>query len=200
VQSWLRDLGTPRWPWVKSFGDINPTMLAIDLNLAQGNLAVATRQAQSLVTDAADHLRWSEYVTGCVRLGLARDLAGDPGGARIALQEAARIGVRGGFNRSFRMPGWNLPTHFGARWKQWGLPQPASSLSLTGLVPEFQITQREIEVLELVAQGNSNKEIATSLFISVNTVRNHLVRISRRLEAGSRTEVVAKARRVGLLA
>ncbi|HYJ13795.1 MAG TPA: hypothetical protein VEW66_09400, partial [Thermomicrobiales bacterium] len=108
VQSWLRDLGTPRWPWVKSFGDINPTMLAIDLNLAQGNLAVATRQAQSLVTDAADHLRWSEYVTGSVRLGLARDLAGDPGGARIALQKAARIGVPGGFNRSFRMPGWNL--------------------------------------------------------------------------------------------
>jgi DNA-binding CsgD family transcriptional regulator len=67
------------------------------------------------------------------------------------------------------------------------------------LASEFQLTQREIEVLELVAQGKSNKEIATSLFISVNTVRNHLVRISRRLEAGSRTEVVAKARRVGLL-
>jgi LuxR family maltose regulon positive regulatory protein len=199
VQSWLRDLGSSRWPWVKSFGDINPTMLSIDLNLAQGNLAEAMEQARKLVTDAAQHLRWSEYLAGQVRLGLVRDLAGDPRGAHTALQEAARIGVRGGFHRAFRVPGWDLPTHFGPRWRACGLPQPPARSAVPTLVEEFQLTHREIEVLELVAQGKSNKQIAMSLFISVNTVRNHLVRISRRLDAGSRTEVVAKARRAGLL-
>jgi DNA-binding NarL/FixJ family response regulator len=61
------------------------------------------------------------------------------------------------------------------------------------------LTQREIEVLELVAQGMTNKQIASTLYISVNTVRNHLVRISRRLDACSRTQVVARARLAGLI-
>jgi DNA-binding NarL/FixJ family response regulator len=113
--------------------------------------------------------------------------------------EAARIGVPGGFNQSFRMAGWDLPAHFGSQWGAWGLPQPTPCPPSPALAAELQLTHREIEVLELVAQGKSNKDIATSLFISANTVRNHLVRISRRLGAGSRTEVVAKARRGGLL-
>jgi DNA-binding CsgD family transcriptional regulator len=61
------------------------------------------------------------------------------------------------------------------------------------------LTRREAEVLVLVAEGKSNKEIADMLFISVNTVRNHLVRMGKRLRTGSRTELVARARRVGIL-
>ncbi len=58
---------------------------------------------------------------------------------------------------------------------------------------------REINVLNLVARGLSNKQIATNLGISDKTVRNHLSRIFRKLDAGNRTQAVMNAMRVGLL-
>ena len=197
VESWLRDLGPAYWPWARTFGDINPLLLAIDLQLARGNVDAARRQAKEFVTEAADHLRWAEYVAGSMRLAIAHDLASDAGGARQALRDAARVGVPGGFVRAFQVPGWQVELRFAAWWSDLSLPRGQGQVSEgadSGL-----LTAREIEVLELVAAGMSNKQIATTLFISVNTVRNHLVRISRRLEAGSRTEVVARARGLGLL-
>jgi DNA-binding NarL/FixJ family response regulator len=61
------------------------------------------------------------------------------------------------------------------------------------------LTPREHEVLELVATGRSNREIAAALFISAKTVSVHISNLLGKLEAGSRTEAVAIARRRGLL-
>jgi len=58
---------------------------------------------------------------------------------------------------------------------------------------------REINVLNLVARGLSNKQIATKLGISDKTVRNHLSRIFRKLDACNRIQAVMNAMRVGLL-
>jgi len=60
------------------------------------------------------------------------------------------------------------------------------------------LSQREQEVLRLVAQGNSNKEIAGSLFISDNTVKAHLRRILEKLHVANRSQAVAFAVRTGL--
>ncbi len=59
------------------------------------------------------------------------------------------------------------------------------------------LTPREIEVLRQLAAGTSTKEIATLLFISVATARNHVQSILRKLKAHSRLEAVFFARRVG---
>jgi DNA-binding CsgD family transcriptional regulator len=61
------------------------------------------------------------------------------------------------------------------------------------------LTPREREVLELVATGRSNREIAAALFISAKTVSVHISNLLGKLEAGSRTEAVAIARRRDLL-
>lgn len=61
------------------------------------------------------------------------------------------------------------------------------------------LTPRERDVLELVATGRSNREIAAALFISAKTVSVHISNVLSKLEAGSRTEAVAIARRRGLL-
>ncbi|HEX3705820.1 MAG TPA: LuxR C-terminal-related transcriptional regulator, partial [Mycobacteriales bacterium] len=61
------------------------------------------------------------------------------------------------------------------------------------------LTPREHEVLALVATGRSNREIAAALFISAKTVSVHISNLLGKLEAGSRTEAVAIARRRGLL-
>ncbi len=65
--------------------------------------------------------------------------------------------------------------------------------------PAETLTKREQEVLELVAQGRSNREIGSQLFISAKTVSVHVSNILAKLEAGGRTEAVAIARRRGLL-
>ena len=61
------------------------------------------------------------------------------------------------------------------------------------------LSEREIEVLKLMAQGNSNKEIATALFISEGTVKSHGKSIFAKLNVRSRTEAVAEATRRGFL-
>jgi DNA-binding NarL/FixJ family response regulator len=61
------------------------------------------------------------------------------------------------------------------------------------------LTQREIEVLQLAAEGSSNQAIAERLRLSVNTVRTHLQRTLTKLGAHSKLEAVAVARKRGLL-
>lgn len=61
------------------------------------------------------------------------------------------------------------------------------------------ITEREFEVLRLVAAGRSNKEIAQSLAVSPNTIKSHLARLFEKLEASRRTEAILRARELGLI-
>jgi DNA-binding NarL/FixJ family response regulator len=59
------------------------------------------------------------------------------------------------------------------------------------------LTPREIEILDYVAQGNSNKEIAYALGISDQTVKNHITSILRKLAVNDRTQAVIHALKRG---
>jgi LuxR family transcriptional regulator, maltose regulon positive regulatory protein len=72
-----------------------------------------------------------------------------------------------------------------------------AALSAAGL-PE-PLSERELEVLQLVAAGKSNRRIASELFVSVGTVKTHLNNAYRKLDAHSRTQAVARARELNLL-
>ena len=61
------------------------------------------------------------------------------------------------------------------------------------------LSEREIEVLRLIAQGASNREIASSLFLAEGTVKNHVTNILGKLEARDRTQAALKARDSGLI-
>jgi ATP/maltotriose-dependent transcriptional regulator MalT len=61
------------------------------------------------------------------------------------------------------------------------------------------ITPRELEVLELIAQGMSNREIAEKLFVSENTVKTHSSRVFDKLGARRRTQAVQLGKEFGLL-
>ncbi len=65
--------------------------------------------------------------------------------------------------------------------------------------PLEPLTPREIEVLGLLAEGRSNREIALALGISVHTAKFHVDRILLKLEASSRTDAVVRAVRLGVL-
>jgi DNA-binding NarL/FixJ family response regulator len=65
--------------------------------------------------------------------------------------------------------------------------------------PTVELTPRELDVLELLAEGKSNAAIAQSLFVSVHTVRNHVANLSAKLGAHSKLEALSIAVRRGLL-
>lgn len=64
---------------------------------------------------------------------------------------------------------------------------------------ELGITRREIEILELIAQGMSNREIAQKLFVSENTVKTHSSRVFDKLGAKRRTQAVQLGKELGLI-
>jgi DNA-binding NarL/FixJ family response regulator len=61
-----------------------------------------------------------------------------------------------------------------------------------------ELTEREEEVLSLVAQGKSNQEIARQLFVSLKTVRNHVSNILLKLQVADRAQAVIRARDAGM--
>jgi DNA-binding CsgD family transcriptional regulator len=83
------------------------------------------------------------------------------------------------------------------------LQEPAGSATPAPAVPsveaELGLTRRELEVLRLVALGLTNREVATTLFISEKTAGVHVSNILRKLDLRSRVEASAYAHRLGLL-
>ncbi|MBI2322615.1 MAG: response regulator transcription factor, partial [Chloroflexi bacterium] len=85
--------------------------------------------------------------------------------------------------------------------------EPAIASKLLARVGQLQgdaegleaLTEREMEVLQLMAQGASNRDIADRLFITERTVKFHVAAIFQKLEAHSRTEALAKAVQRGLV-
>ncbi len=61
------------------------------------------------------------------------------------------------------------------------------------------LSTRELEVLELLAAGHSNKEIAADLFVSLNTVKTHLTHLYGKLDVSRRTQAIRKARDLRLI-
>ena len=66
--------------------------------------------------------------------------------------------------------------------------------------PIEPLTEREMEVLSRVAAGLANRQIADDLVVVVDTVKKHVSRVLRKLSADNRTQAVARARALGLLA
>ena len=69
-----------------------------------------------------------------------------------------------------------------------------------GKLEELSITGRELEILRLIADGLSNREIAEKLFVSENTVKTHSSRLFEKLGARRRTQAVQLGKMFGLIA
>jgi DNA-binding NarL/FixJ family response regulator len=61
-----------------------------------------------------------------------------------------------------------------------------------------KLSERERDVLRLIARGASNKEIAAALFLAEGTVKNHVTNILTKLEVDDRTQAALRARELGL--
>lgn len=64
---------------------------------------------------------------------------------------------------------------------------------------KLNLSKREMEVLELIAQGCSNQEIASQLFVSLPTIKTHSSKLFEKLDVNRRTQAVEKAKRLKLI-
>lgn len=101
-----------------------------------------------------------------------------------------------------------LGLYFGLRWarprevvvvKEVRVPEGGPFVLDAGKLKELGITQREHEILGLIAEGLSNREIGERLFVSENTVKTHSSRLFDKLGVNRRVQAVQKARVLRLI-
>jgi LuxR family maltose regulon positive regulatory protein len=184
--------------------------------LAQGNAEAALGVLDGLYPAAERAGRVRSLIEIDTLRALAYRARGRSGEAMRALGTALRLAAPGGFVRIFldEAPGitplLRAATGEGeqrdyARALLAALAAPAEratgtpSTASPGQSLLEPLTERELEVLRLVATGASNREIADAAFISVDTVKKHLKNIFGKLQASSRTQAAARARELDLL-
>lgn len=79
------------------------------------------------------------------------------------------------------------------------IPKPADFVQNTLLIAQLELSKRELEILTLLAEGHSNDEIATRLFVSLSTVKTHNQHLFEKLDVKRRIQAVEKGRRLQLI-
>ena len=69
----------------------------------------------------------------------------------------------------------------------------------TSLIAQLQLSKRELAILNLLAEGHSNQEIAAKLFVSVSTVKTHIQNLFEKLDVKRRIQAIEKARSLNLI-
>jgi two-component system, NarL family, response regulator NreC len=160
--------------------DQRPDVLVLDLHMPGDPSLAAIPRLRELHPDT--HVivltaqRDPSFAAEALRLGASGYLPKEA--AEDQLLEAIQVAVDGGTY---------LEPRLGARLAAVATRKPA------------ELSQRELEVLRLIARGNTNREIAERLFLSVRTVESHRARLQRKLELTRRSELVAYALERGLV-
>ncbi|MCB8947870.1 MAG: LuxR family transcriptional regulator [Ardenticatenaceae bacterium] len=151
-----------------------------DLAAAEGYINQAIPLARQII--ATDRYAVCQMVAARIKLA-----AGDAQSAAAALAAAEQFIQDNGFN-------YLLPEITAVKTLLQQQDAPATAKPL-----EDPLSPRELEVLQLIAEGLSNQEIGEKLFLSLNTVKGHNRRIFAKLQVQRRTEAMALARELGLL-
>lgn len=178
---------------VRQVAALRPDVVLMDLRMPVLGGIAATRQIRAAHPDTRVIVLTTfdddEEVFEALRAGAVGYLLKDASGERLV--EAIRATARG---ESFLQPSVaaRVVAEF-ARLTEARPPRPPPQP-----LPE-PLSDRELEVLRLLATGASNREIARDLFIAEGTVKNHLTSILAKLHARDRTQAALRARELGLL-
>lgn len=171
---------------------LHPDVVLMDIQMPVLNGVGATRRLKQSLPNcrviALTTFDDNETIFDALRAGAVGYMLKDVESAQLA--EAIRLTARGDsiLESSVAVKVFNEFSHATS------LPAHPHSHSL----PE-PLSEREIEVLSLVAQGLSNREIAARLFISPGTAKTHIHNLCGKLGAQNRTEAAIRARELGLV-
>jgi DNA-binding NarL/FixJ family response regulator len=173
---------------IKLADSFRPDVVLMDLQMPVMNGVAATRHLHSAQPDchviALTTFDGDEYVFDCLRAGAVGYLLKDA--ASENLFAAIRAAARG---ESFLQP--SVTTRVLAEFTRLSDQLPLS-------VPLVEsLSDREHEILRLIAKGSTNREIAEALFITEGTVKNHVTNILSKLDVRDRTQAALKARELG---
>lgn len=176
---------------VTAVAQLKPDVILMDLHMPVLDGVAATRricaqnpECRIIVLTTFDD---DEHIFDGLRAGAAGYLLKDVPSAKLV--EAIRTTARG---ESFLHPSVaaKVVAEF-SRMSQPSIPSPQPLVE--------PLSERELEVLKLVGDGRSNKEIAAQLFIAKGTVKNHLTNILGKLGVRDRTQAALKAKELNLL-
>ncbi len=181
------------------------------VHLAQGEPAAALTLLESWRWQAETRGWADERLKAMVLQAVAYQAQGEGGTAVSLLRDALTLAEPGGFIRLFVDEGPPLAQLLAEVAAQGWMPEYTGKL-LAAFAAEQRkdlnqadsslvepLSERELEVLRLIAQGLSNQEIGARLFLALDTVKGHNRRIYDKLGVQRRTEAVARARELGLL-
>ena len=172
---------------VKLASELKPNVVVMDIVMPKVNGIEATRKIKEVAPDTAILILTAyddeEYVLGLL----------DAGAAGYLLKSARGRDLVGAI-RAIRAGESVLHPNIIARLLKRATVAPVKDNKAPGLLSE-----REAEVLRLVALGMSNKEVAEELFLSQRTVKAHLTSVFNKLNVASRSEAIVKGLQWGLV-
>ena len=193
----------------------NLPMSQARVHLARGEPSAALALLELLQQQAEEKAWADEHLKVRVLEALAHQAQGEKDKAVEVISEALELAQPGGFIRLFVDEGSPMEQLLYEVAAQGMMPDYVSKLlavfeaekqkseeksSLPSTQPLLEpLSQRELEVLQLIAQGLSNDEIGKRLFLALDTVKGHNRRIYDKLQVQRRTEAIARARELGLL-
>ncbi len=184
--------------------------------IAQGRLAEVEKLLQNLLEAAKTGGRTASVIQILNLQSLAAESAGDTPRALSTLEQALDLGQEEGFVRIFVDEGPAMarllyqalsheisPEYVSLLLAAFPTPEPHQAEALQSPKPDVEwvepLSERELEVLQLIAEGLKNQEISDRLYLSQNTVKAHNRNIFGKLGVNSRTQAVARARALGIL-
>ncbi|MBI9050243.1 MAG: hypothetical protein JEZ00_12545 [Anaerolineaceae bacterium] len=177
--------------------------------IAQGNSSVALALLEPLAEQFETKKWQDEYLKCMVLQSLAYHALGEIDQAMQSIETTLALAESGGFIRTFIDEGTTMANLLAVARSHAIVPNYVDKLlSIFAAHPSAQITdqnlinplsQRELQVLQLIAQGASNREISEKLFLALDTVKGHNRKIFDKLQVQRRTEAVVRARELGIL-
>lgn len=184
-------LSLAAWPtdqFSRNFGDPHPAHLLALVKSETGHHTEALSMVREVLEESRERSHLHFEVRSHVLMAHIHHNLGDTEARDEAIEEAVNRNASAGFRQTFVVLGKDVRSL-----------SSSNGVVVGNYASAERLTSRELEVLRLVSESQSNKQIATAMFISISTVKNHLASVYMKLGTNNRRDAVAIAKSLRLI-